>query len=343
MIHPKRRALGSAGGRSHRRPLRLTLIVWSAIVIAVVGGAVAREHWLRLRQGLDEMRLALVDAREQHQAMRLRLGTAESRLREQLDLLGLDAGVNGGPGQAAAPAHARVTAVKTLASGEAGSTWRIALASHLVDSAAELEAGGDAQGVANGLRQLAADIRAKDAGASRQPALLAHELNGLAAALAASTRIDWPDLKGRLDALVQAANRLLPPRIAMLVERPAGAQSWSVEPTRHQRGLRSSDQSNHFRWALRSQLEVAESAIQLRDLALLRLSGAAVQRLIEAHYPHGSADAAGLTRQLTGLRRAVKAMDRDAVAARIEILADMLLAEAVVDRAPAASVSVPVR
>ena len=339
MIHPKRRALGSAGGRSHRRPLRLTLIVWSAIVIAVVGGAVAREHWLRLRQGLDEMRLALVDAREQHQAMRLRLATAESRLREQLDLLGLD----GGPGQAAAPAHARVTAVKTLASGEAGSTWRLALASHLTDSAAELEAGGDAQGVANGLRHLAADIRAKDAGASRQPALLADELNGLAAALAASTRIDWPGLKGRLDALVQAANRLPPPRIATLVERPAGAQSWSIEPTRHQRGLRSSDQSNHFRWAMHSQLEVAESAIQLRDLALLRLSGAAIQRLIQAHYPHGSADAAGLTRQLTGLRRAVKAMDRDAVAARIEILADMLLAEAAVDRAPADSVSVPVR
>jgi uncharacterized protein HemX len=329
-----RRPLESAVAPARRRR-RLILSLWLVFLFVVAGVVVAAQQWLRLRYGLEEMRSALVDAREQQQTMRLRLATAEVRLREELDLLGLDAGVKEGPAPVGAAPRTGPSVDGRMHSTDAGSSWGFALGSRLADSAAELEAGGDVQGVATGLRQLAVELRAADAGASRQRGLLADELDGLAAALAASTRVDWPGLRARLDALVQAANRLPPTRVALLGDRPGGESGWSRASKQHELGPRSRDRSNRFRQALRAQLEVAESAIQLRDLALLRLSGAAIEHLLQAHYPAASTDALALARQLTALRRAVKAMDRDAVAARIQNLAEVLV-QTKTDQAPAA-------
>ena len=342
MIDPSRLARDSAVGRSRRRRLRLTLSLWLAILVVAVGAAAAREHWLRLREGLDEMRSALVDARERQQALRLRVATAEAELREQLDRLGLDVTAGDGPAPLAAPPNSRPATGEVLVGALSSSTRRPAIASRLAGLAADLNAGGEAQAVANTLRRLAAEVQATDRAAGRRQTLLVDELNGLAAALAASPAIDWTSLRARLDTLIHEANRLPPPRVATLVERPVGAPGWGVATAQHPLGPWSSGRSNRFRWAMHAQLEVAESAVQWRDLALLRLSGAGVERLLQAHYPADSAETVGVARQLRALRQAVKAMDRDAMAARIEALADVL-AETEVDRVPAAAVSVPAR
>lgn len=323
-----RRPLDSGNARARRR--RLLLILSVVLTVAVAGVAVAREHWLALRQGLDEMRLALIDARTRQQTMRLRLAAAEERLHLQLDRLGLVAEDSASTGGDIAPALASVS-----------NEWAVSappdLSARLAALAADLAAGAEARNGTDALHRLAIELRGGDRDSASPGAALADELDGLARALAASSGVDWSVLEARLDALRRAANHLPPPRLDNpLPELPRVAPARATAPAQYRRR----GQPNPFRQAMRSQLEVARAAVQLRDLALLRLSGAGAERLLRGHYPAGSADAALFARHLNALSRGVKAMDRATLVARIQTLADDL-AEPM--GAPTAAASPPAR
>ncbi len=328
--------LRSAGGSRRRR---LTLVIGLVLLIGLGGVVIAREHWMGLRQGLHEMRLALAEARGEQQRMRLRVAAAEARLQQQLHLLGLE---RRGPVPAGPPAASLPSPAEPRPTAPEVSPARpdpVRLAAQLAAIADRLAAGGRAGDAAATLRRLGMELRAA------RYAPVADELDALAAALDASTRIDWSVVAARLDALLHAANHLPPPRVAAHREDAGPMPSRGAPPASSHVGStarrRPGDQAGGFRRAMRAQLEVAAAALRLRDLALLRLSGAGAERLLRAHYPDGG-EALLFAQRLRELRQAVKAMDRAAVTARIDALA-RVLAEPPADRTPSKVVSMPER
>lgn len=309
------------GRNTPRRLPWVPLLLTPLLLLLIVGGvAVGHFYWDSLRESMDAMGASLSAARQRQQDFDQRIAQAQARVNAQREQLGIQEANLLRREELLALEREEVAAWRARIAGRlagtaakgpdpAAETRRLAIAgaARRVAGAARAVSGGeDVSAAAETLSNVAAELPGLDASLSAQ---VGPELGRLSTGLIASARIDWPALHGQLEAVSRAAARLP----------PLGADGDAAIAGDADRDGPAIDAA--FRQALQAQLDVAETALVLRDATLLRLAGAGVERMVGAHYPAARPEAKDLEEGLTVLRRQVQAIDRAALAARIEQIA----------------------